>query len=109
LFTRYLSTETDFCERERVEALRGFDETMVPADLTDLVPTAQRFGIGDDVCRALVIRRTRATDRKTIVAAAQPRTGRIQAWLDTLGDPPYGRESACFFWFLEALEEISMG
>lgn len=52
-FSRFLSTEAEFCERERVDALRGFDEAKVPADLRDLIPVAQRFGIGDDVCRGL--------------------------------------------------------
>jgi hypothetical protein len=55
-FQRYLSTEAEFCERERVAALDGFDGSKVPPDLSDLIPIAQRFGIGDDPCRNLVIR-----------------------------------------------------
>lgn len=105
-FSRFLSTETEFCEQERVDALRGFDEAKVPEDLRDLIPVAQRFGIGDDVCRGHLIRRTRVADRKAVASAVGPRAQRIQGWLDSLGEPPYGTEAACFFWFLEALEEM---
>ncbi|HET9361945.1 MAG TPA: hypothetical protein VFO58_19465 [Vicinamibacterales bacterium] len=106
-FSRFLSTEAEFCERERIDALRGFDEAKVPADLRDLIPVAQRFGIGDDVCRGQVIRKTRAADRKAVASAVGSRAQRIQGWLDSLGEPPYGTEAACFFWFLEALEEMA--
>jgi hypothetical protein len=105
-FSRYLSTEAEFCERERLDALQGFDDMKVPVDLRDLIPVAQRFGIGDDVCRGQVIRRTRVADRNAVALALKPRTQRIQGWLDSLGEPPYGTEAACFFWFLEALEEM---
>jgi hypothetical protein len=105
-FSRYLSTEAEFFERERLDALQGFDEAKVPADLRDLIPVAQRFGIGDDVHRGQVIRKTRVTERKAVAAAVGSRAQRVQGWLDSLGEPPYGTEAACFFWFLEALEEM---
>lgn len=105
-FSRYLSTEAEFCEQARLDALQGFDEAKVPADLRDLIPVAQRFGIGDDVCRGQVIRKTRVADRKAVASAVGSRAERIQGWLDSLGEPPYGTEAACFFWFLEALEEM---
>ncbi len=105
-FTRYLASEMDFCAREHAAALDGFDERVVPEEVRELIPLARRFGIGDDSCRALVIRRTRAAERRIAAAAVAARADRVEAWLTSQGGPPYGREAACFFWLLEAAEEM---
>lgn len=104
--TRYLTTEAAFCERERLDGLQGSDDAVIPPDLRGLIPIAQRFGIGDDVCRGLAIRKTRPTERRSVVEAVDRCAQRIEAWLAESGVPPYGREAACFFWLLEALEEM---
>lgn len=104
-FSRFLTTEADFCESERLAALEGFDETLVPEDLRELIPLAQRFGVGDDACRGLIIRKTPRADRRPVVDAVHAHSTRIDQWLKSLGEP-YGREASCYFWLLEAAEEM---
>lgn len=105
-FTRYLTTEAGYCERERREALAGFDRAAVPQDLRALIAVARRFGVGDDVCRALFIRKAPAADRKAAIAAVDAAADRIDRWLKSESGPPYRREAAAFFWLLEAVEEM---
>lgn len=105
-FTRFLTTEADFCAAEHAAAIEGFDEKNVPPELHPLNSLAQRFGVGDDGCRALVIRRTPRAERRTVAAAVEALASRVSIWLESLNGPPYGREAACFFWLLEATEEM---
>ena len=105
-FTKYLSTDADFCERERRDALKGFDRGVVPADLRRLIPAAKKFGVGDDVCRGLFVRKSSKAERTALVKSVDAMAPRIDGWLKELGEPPYGREAAAFFWLLEAVEEM---
>ncbi len=104
-FTRYLTTEGEFCEQERASALAGFDEARVPAALRELVPLARQIGVGDDPCRGWFIqkmpRRARQAASKMIAEHAEA----IDAWLETC-DEPYEGEAAAFFWLREAGEEL---
>ena len=78
----------------------------MPADLRTLIPAARRFGVGDDVCRALFVRKTPRADRAVIVKSVDVLAARIDGWLKELGEPPYAREASAFFWLLEAVEEM---
>jgi hypothetical protein len=108
-FTKYLSTEAGFCERERREAMKRFDARAVPADLRRLIPAARRFGVGDDVCRPLFIRKAPKGARAAVVKSVDAQAPRIDRWLKELEGAPYGREAAAFFWLLEAVEELRHG
>jgi hypothetical protein len=105
-FTRFLATETGYCERERADAHKGFQAGLVPRDLRELVPIAKRYGVGDDVCRGMFVRQTPARERARIVSSIESRLARIDEWLKSLGEPPYGREASAFFWLLEAVEDM---
>jgi len=96
-FTKYLSTDADFCDRERRDALKGFDRGVVPAELRPLIPAARKFGVGDDVCRGLFVRKSSRAERTGVVKSVDALTARIDGWLKQLGEPPYGREAAAFF------------
>jgi hypothetical protein len=104
-FTRYLTTEGAFCEQERAEALAGFDESRVPAELRPLVPLARQIGVGDDACRGWFIRKLPARDRRAAKALIAKHAAAIDAWLATR-DQPYEGEAAAFFWLGEAGEEL---
>jgi hypothetical protein len=104
-FTRYLTTEAAFCERERGEGLAGFDESRVPAALRSLVPLARQLGVGDDACRGWFIRKLPAPERRAAKILIAERAAAIDAWLETRVQP-YDGEAAAFFWLREAGEEL---
>jgi len=104
-FTRYLTTEGAFCERERAAALAGFDESRVPAELRPLVSLARHVGVGDDGCRGWFIRKLPARDRRAAKALIAEHGAAVDAWLATR-DQPYEGEAAAFFWLREAGEEL---
>jgi hypothetical protein len=104
-FTRYLTTEGAFCEQQRQEALAGFDESRVPAELRPLVPLARQLGIGDDPCRGWFIRKLPARDRRAAKILIAEHAAAVDAWLATRVQP-YDGEAAAFFWLREAGEEL---
>lgn len=104
-FTKYWTTERAFCESQRAAGLKGFDESRVPPEFRPLIPLAQAFGVGDDVCRGLFLKQISRAERATMKEQVAPHATAVQQWLDSLGGPPYGVESSCFFWLLEAAEE----
>src|SRR5512145_1365014 len=61
--TRYWLSEADFCAAEQARALEGFDEARVPPDLRPLIDTARRYGVGDDACRRIALRRLSRAER----------------------------------------------
>ena len=104
-FTRYLTTEGAFCERERDDGLAGFEESRVPAELRPLVPLARQLGVGDDACRGWFIRKLSARDRRAAKMLIAEHAAAIDAWLATRV-PPYDGEAAAFFWLRNAGEEL---
>jgi hypothetical protein len=105
-FTRYLSTELAFCERERETALESFEESRVPSALRVLVPLARQIGVGDDVCRGIFIARMRARDRREAARTIREHGLAIDDWLASLGPRAYEGEAAAFFWLRAAADEL---
>jgi hypothetical protein len=105
-FTRFLKTETEFCEEERWRIQSRFDDTQVPESLRHLVPLACQFGVGDDSCRRLFVRRATARERADAVRLAAPALDEVQAWVARFEPASYPPEVAAFFWLLEAIEEM---
>lgn len=62
------------------------DPSKVPAELRDLIPLAEQWGIGDDVIRSDVLAKTSLEEKRALVNAVSPRYDQINAWLDTF-DP----------------------
>ena len=87
-------------------AVSPLDADKVPADLRDLVPLAQRWGIGDDVDRSERIRQATASEKSELRAAFGPRQARITAWLDSFGQGPMPDEAAAFMYTQLAIEEM---
>jgi hypothetical protein len=88
------------------EAVARLDSAKVPADLRDLVPFAQRWGIGDDVARSERVRKATAAERSELRAAFAPRQARITAWLDSFGQGAMPDEAAAFMYTQLAIEEM---
>jgi hypothetical protein len=82
------------------------DAVKVPADLRDLVPYAQRWGIGDDVARSERIQKASAAERSELRAAFGRRQARITAWLDSFGQGAMPDEAAAFMYTQLAIEEM---
>jgi hypothetical protein len=88
------------------EAVPPLDSGKVPADLRDLVPLAQRWGIGDDVARSERVQKATAAERSELRAAFGPRQARITAWLDSFGQGAMPEEAAAFMYTQLAIEEM---
>jgi hypothetical protein len=87
-------------------AVAQLDPAKVPADLRDLVPLAQRWGIGDDVARSERVRKASDAERAELRAAFGPRQSRITAWLDSFGQGAMPDEAAAFMYTQLAIEEM---
>jgi hypothetical protein len=88
------------------DAVPALDSGLVPADLRDLVPLAQRWGIGDDVARSEKAQKASAAERAELRAAFGRRQARITAWLDSFGQAPMPKEAAAFMYTQLAIEEM---
>jgi hypothetical protein len=88
------------------EAVPQLDAGKVPADLRDLVPLAQRWGIGDDVVRSARVEKATEAERSELRAAFGPRQAAITAWLDSFGKGPMPEEAAAFMYTQLAIEEM---
>ena len=88
------------------EAVPQLDSAKVPEDLRDLVPFAQRWGIGDDVARSERVQKATDAERSELRAAFGPRQARITAWLDSFGQGAMPEEAAAFMYTQLAIEEM---
>jgi hypothetical protein len=91
---------------DAAEAVPPLDPGKVPADLRDLVPLAQQWGIGDDVVRSERVQRATDAERSELRAAFSPRQARITAWLDSFRQGPMPEEAAAFMYTQLAIEEM---
>src|SRR5437016_1587994 len=60
--------ENEACARMQHELEQGFHAENVPVEFRQLAPAAARYGIGDDPCRALIMSRIPAKERKTLIS-----------------------------------------
>jgi hypothetical protein len=91
---------------ESVQTVLPLDPGKVPEDLRDLVPLAQRWGIGDDVARAERVRTATDAERAELRAAFGSQQARTTAWLDSFGQGPMPEEAAAFMYTQLAIEEM---
>ena len=82
------------------------DAHNLPDDLRQLVPLAERWGIGDDVERDEYGRAASPADREALREAVVPLYPQITAWLDSFGDSPMPDEAAAFMYMQLAIEEM---
>ncbi len=80
----------------------------IPAELHDLIPLAERWGLSDDDLRRELQQRSSACERAEFQAALRGRTAQVDAWLSSL---PLGDETAepcAFMYMLHALDEMDL-
>ena len=85
------------------------DARKVPADLAELVPLAQKWGIGDDLIRQDFQSRASDADKQALAKALAGKNARITQWLDS---QPHGagmsNEAAAFMYMQIGLEEMGL-
>jgi hypothetical protein len=85
------------------------DRNNVPDDLRDLVPLAEKWGIGDDVERSEFQAAASAEEKAQLSAALKGRNQRITQWLDSFADgAAMSDEAAAFMYMQLALDEMGL-
>ena len=82
------------------------DPNQVPDDLRDLLPIAQKWGIGDDIIRDDMRQKSSKVEKRELIHQLEGKTKRIIDWLDTFDDDEFIPESTAFLYLLLCHEEI---
>lgn len=81
----------------------------VPADLVDLIPQAERWGISDDIIRSDCENLATPGEKRAFAKALRGRTAAVSRWLDSFkAQEPFTEERAAFMYMLEALDEMRL-
>lgn len=80
----------------------------VPSDLRDLIPYAERWGLGDDVSRGYLTERATEAEKEELAGVLADRWARIGDWIDgyPAGDLPH--EAVVFMYMMEAAVEMGL-
>jgi hypothetical protein len=84
------------------------DPSKVPADLQDLIPHAEKWGIGDDLIRGDFQNKATDAEKKALQEALKGRNARITAWLDEQGAGEMTAEAAVFMYMQMGLDEMGL-
>ena len=103
---RVAAGELAACRGMQRELERRFDRANVPAAIRPLARWARRYGVGDDVCRPLLLKRLSRTERATLIRKVDERSETIHAWLDTFGAGSMPIEAGAFLYLLSGVDEI---
>ena len=104
---RNADAERKECLKHQKALARSFEASRVPAAFRVLAPWASRYGVGDDVCRPLLMARLTRAQRAKLIRLVDAHARAINAWLDTF---PQGKkmtaEAAAFLYLTEGVEEM---
>jgi len=100
-----VKAERDDCLRRQRELRESFDSARVPVPLRSLSAAASRYGIGDDGCRPLLMKRMTRPTRLKLIREARKLARPVQEWLDGFEPGHMSDEAAAFMYLLEGLEE----
>jgi hypothetical protein len=84
------------------------DPNKVPADLQDLIPHAEKWGIGDDFIRGDFQSKATDAEKKALQEALKGRNARITVWLDEQGATDMSEEAAAFMYMQLGLDEMGL-
>ena len=98
-----LDDDTD-CAPFQLELQAGFEIARVPGPLREMAPWAVRLGVGDDVCRSILMEALSTGERSELHRAADIHAAAIHEWLDGLGDA-MTHEASAFMYLLLGVEE----
>jgi len=81
----------------------------VPPDLVDLIPLAEKWGIGDDLLREEMQARATVAEKQAMGDALKDRHARITAWLDSFPQgQPMSDEAAAFMYMQLGADEMGL-
>jgi hypothetical protein len=85
------------------------DSMKVPEYLRDLIPMAEKWGVGDDIIRPDIEEKTSETEKQAFQTALRDRTKQVNDWLDSFTrEQPMSEEAGYFMYMLEALAEMHL-
>ena len=88
------------------------DPEKVPEHLRDLIPMAEKWGIGDDIIRSDLEEKATETEKKEFQEALRGRTAQVTTWLDSFDDDSdtnsMTEEAGYFMYMLEGLDESGL-
>lgn len=98
--------QLDRCIQAQRDLALSFDASRVPQPLRPLAVWAVRHGLGDHVCRPLLLKRLSKEQRTELIRDVDQHAKEIAAWLDgfPIGEVP--SEAGAFLYLLEGVEEI---
>jgi tetratricopeptide (TPR) repeat protein len=103
---RRAEAERKACREEQKALARRFDASRVPAKIRVLAPWASRYGVGDDVCRPLLLTSLTKAQRAKLIRAVDAQAREIHGWLDGFPRGKMTTEAEAFLYLAEGVEEI---
>ena len=97
----------DDCGARQKQLKKEFKVTRVPKELRSLAAAASKYGIGDDVCRPMIMKKVPKATRARLIKAVDKLAPKVNAWLDSFGGGEnMSVEAAAYMYLYEAIEEI---
>ena len=84
------------------------DLDAVPKNLRDLLPLAEKWGIGDDIIREDLQEKALDDEKKELENALKGRWNEITAWLDSFGNNLMPVEAAMFMYMQLGCDEMGL-
>jgi len=82
------------------------DPVQVPTDLRNLVPLAEKWGIGDDIIRNDLINKSSTAEKRELHDSVYGPFERITEWLASFAGHPLSAEAEAFMYMQTALDEM---
>jgi tetratricopeptide (TPR) repeat protein len=103
---RVAQEELERCKEDQRALARDFDRRRVPAAVRALAGSAVLYGIGDDYCRPVLMKRIPKKDRAKLIRLADKHAAAIDKWLNTFAEGRMTTEAAAFMYLMNGVEEI---
>lgn len=98
-------------EAEELQAYRNATKLSidnVPDALKDLLPLAEKWGIGDDAIRGDVVNTASSSDKRELESNLAGRLAAIDSWIESFPEGAMTDEAAAFMYLGEAVEELGL-
>lgn len=81
------------------------DASSVPEHLRDLIPMAEKWGIGDDIIRGDYVEKATEEDKQQFAARLKGRTFTVEVWVHSFESGQMSEAAVHFMYMLIALDE----
>lgn len=82
------------------------DQARVPNHLRQLVPLAEKWGVGDDIIRNDLVDKSTTAEKRELHDALYEPFERVTEWLNSFAGRPLPPEAEAFMYMQTALDEI---